>query len=243
MKFRFSIPVALLCSAVSVVAFDETFDQAQAAYDEGRYAEASILYENLLSNNVRNIEVEYNLANACFKNGELPQAVLHYRKAWYSAPRDPDIRANMNFALSAAGTIEPAAELTGKFFNMLSKNEWVMAAIGSYILFTLLMVLGMLIRPAKRMLAKLSLLPAALILISAGGWWHWHQLRTNPEWIVVKSGTTALFGPMTGSTAHYSIPLASIVRQQSTDSKGWVEIEYDGKKGWVEQQYIQRVSP
>ena len=106
-----------------------------------------------------------------------------------------------------------------------------------------MMVLGMLIRPAKRILAKLSLLPAALVLVSAGGWWHWHQLQANPEWVVVKSGATALFGPMDGSTAHYNIPLAAIVRQHNTDSKGWIEIEYDGKNGWLKDEYIQRVSP
>ena len=237
------IGLALLAFMPPAQANDKTFLQAQAAYDDGRYAEASMLYENLLGQGIRNIEVEYNLANACFKNGDLPQAVLHYRKAWYGAPRDPDIRANMHFALTATGAVEPASSFVDRFLNLFSKNTWLMTAIGSYIIFTLLMVLGMLIRPAKRVLAKLSLLPIALILISAGGWWHWHQLQTRPEWVVVKPGATALFGPMEGSTAHYNIPLAAIVRQHSPDSKGWIEIKYDEKNGWLKQEYIQRVSP
>lgn len=221
----------------------ELFLMAQAAYDDSRYAEASLLYEELLSINIENLEVEYNLGNAYFKNGDLPQAVLHYRKAWYTAPRDPDVLANMRFALNAAGAIESTPSFIERLFEMLSKNTWIMAAISGYIIFTLLMVLGLLIRPAKRVLTRASLLPAALILISAGGWWHWHQFQENPEWVVIKSGTTALFGPMEGTTAHYNIPLASIVRQRSTDPKGWVEVEYDGKNGWLKQEYIQRVSP
>jgi hypothetical protein len=101
----------------------------------------------------------------------------------------------------------------------------------------------MLVRPAKLTLAKLSLLPAALILVAAGGWWHWQQLGLHPEWVVVKSGATAFFGPVEGSTAHYKIPLAALVRQRGSDSKGWVEIEYDGKNGWLKAEYIKSVSP
>lgn len=243
MKIRPIIVVALLLSALSSFAFDQTFTKAQAAYDDGRYAEASMLYETLLSNGVSNVEVQYNLANAYFKNSDLPQAVWHYRKAWYAAPRDPDIRANMHFALNAAGAAEPAPTFMEKTFSALSQNEWIQTAIGAYVVFTLLLILGMLIRPTKRMMAKLSLIPAALFLLAAGGWWHWQQMKAQPESVVVKSGATALFGPVEGSTAHYKVPLAAIIRQRSTDSKGWVEIEYDGKNGWLKDEYIRRVSP
>jgi len=221
----------------------EIFLMAQAAYDGGRYAEAASLYGQMASNGVGNIELHYNLANAYFKNGTLSEAVLHYRKAWYKAPRDPDIRANLHFALNAAGAVEPAPTFLERLFNILSQGEWIVAATGGYMVFALLLILGMLIRPAKRTLAKLGLLPAALVLLAAGGWWHWQQFKANPEWVVVKSSATALFGPIEGTTAHYKIPPAALVRQQSTDSKGWVEVEYDGKKGWLKEAYIKRVYP
>jgi tetratricopeptide (TPR) repeat protein len=255
MKTRLIIVAALFLSALSPTAFgtieknppqtgkSETFLMAQAAYDDGRYAEASMLYEKLLSNGIANVEIQYNIANAYFKNSELPQAVWHYRKAWYAAPRDPDIRANMHFALNAAGAVEPSPSFIEKTFFVLSQNEWIQAAIAAYVIFTLLLIMGMLIRPAKRMMVKLSLIPAILILMAAGGWWHWQQMKILPESVVIKSGATALFGPVEGSTAHYKVPLAALVRQRSNDSKGWVEIEYDGKNGWLKAEYIQRVSP
>ena len=244
MKILFPIVAALLLSSTAAWSREEPrFSAAKTAYDEAHYAEAAQLYEQLLSNGVANVEVQYNLANAYFKNAQLPEAVWHYRKAWYAAPRDPDIRANMHFALNAAGAAEPAPDPLAKTLSSLSKNEWLMVAIGAYLLLTLLLMLGLLVRRAKRLLYKLSLLPAALILISAGGLWHWQQFENNPEWVVVKSGATALYGPVEQSTAHYELPLAALVRQRSTDSKGWVEIEYDGKKGWLKQKYIHRVSP
>ena len=250
MKTLFAALAAVLFTALSSpargdeeVSKSALFLEAQAAYDGGFYAEASALYEKLLDSGVKNLEVEYNLANAYFKNGNLSDAVLHYRRAEYSAPRDPDIRANLHFALHAAGAIEPAPSWVEKFLKTLSQQEWIMLAIGAYIVFTLLLILGMLIRPAKRTLAKLSLLPAVLILTSAGGWWQWQQLKINPEWVVVKSGATALFGPVEGSTAHYSLPLGAIAHQRSIDPKGWIEIRYDGKNGWLKGDYIKSVSP
>ncbi len=219
------------------------FLAAQAAYDGGCYAEAASLYRQLTSNGVDNVELHYNLANAHFKNGNLPEAVLHYRKAWYKAPRDPDIRANLHFALNAAGAAEPTPSFLERLLNVLSQTGWIVAATGGYIVFILLLILGMLVRPAKRTLAKLSLLPALFILLTAGGWWHWQQLRTHPEWVVVQSGATALFGPIEGATAHYKVPVAALVSQHGTDTKGWIEIEYDGKKGWLKTKYIKRVYP
>ena len=84
---------------------DKSFLEAQAAYDDGRYAEAVMLYSKLLDRGVSNHEVHYNLANAYFKDSDLSHAVWHYRKAWHDAPRDPDIRANLHFALNAAGAL------------------------------------------------------------------------------------------------------------------------------------------
>ncbi len=244
MKILSSIVAALLLSSVFALATEEqTFSAAQTAYDDGRYAEASLLYEELLSNGVSNVEVQYNLANAYFKNAQLPEAIWHYRKAWYAAPRDPDIRANMHFALNATGAVEPTPGPLEKTFSMLSQNEWIRVAISAYLLFTLLLILGLFIRPAKRTMGKLSLLPAALILVAIGGWWHWQQFKSNPEAVVVRANATALFGPVEGSTAHYKLPLGALVRQRGTNAKGWVEIEYDEKNGWLKVEYIHRVSP
>ena len=139
--------------------------------------------------------------------------------------------------------MEPAPSFIERSFNLLSQTEWIITAIGGYIAFTTLLILGMLIRSAKRTLMKLSLFPAALILIATAGWWNWYQLEGNPEWVVSKSGAIALFGPVEGSTAHYKIPLAALVQQKNIDTKGWVEIQYDGKQGWIKQEYIQPVYP
>lgn len=222
---------------------EETFRNAQAAYDDSRYAEAVMLYEELLSSGASNVEVHYNLANALFKDSDLPDAIIHYRKAWYQNPRDPDIQANLHFALNATGAAEPAPGIIKRVLQLLSLSEWLMAAIAGYLLLTVLLAMAQWIKPARRLILKLCLAPILLILLASAGWHQWHSFRTNPEWVVVKNGGTALFGPVEGSTAHYKLPLGALVQQKSIDPKGWVEIRYDHKNGWIKAEYIKTVSP
>ena len=221
----------------------ETFLLAQAAYDAGRYSESATLYGLLISNGVDNVEVYYNQANACFREGDLPAAVLNYRRAWHLAPRDPGIRANLHFALNAAGAIESTPNLRERVFTSLSKGEWIMLATISYTVFVLLLIFSLMLRLPRRLTVKMILLPTLCILLSTGGWLHWRQFESNPEWVVVNSNATALFGPIDGTTAHYRVPLGALVKQLGSDSKGWIEIEYDGKNGWLKESHIKRVSP
>jgi tetratricopeptide (TPR) repeat protein len=220
----------------------EIFLAAQTAYDDSRYEEAAALYAQLISNGVDNVELHYNLANAHFKSGNLPEAVLQYRRAWYQAPRDPDIRANLHFALNAAGAVEPSPGFIPKMLSTLSLSEWMAAAAGGYLLLMVLLLLSLMLRRARRLLLKCCLLPFAIILLAVGGWRYWSGMNADPEWVIVRSGATTLFGPIEGATAHFKVPLAALVRQ-SSDAKGWVEIEYDGNEGWIREAYIKRVYP
>lgn len=243
MKSLMPILTALLALAIQANANEALFGKAQTAYDDGRYGEAIVLYTQLLDDGIANGEVHYNLANAFFKDSDLSAAVWHYRKAWYSAPRDPDIRANLHFALNAAGAIEPIPGFSERVLSTLSIEEWILAGVAGYVLLTLLLLLALRLKPARRFLLKLSLIPMSVLLLAGAGWWYWIQYHNRPEWVVTQTEATALFGPVEGSTAHYKIPLGALVRQSSTDSKGWIEVEYDGKQGWLKSDYISRLSP
>ena len=219
------------------------FEEAQAAYDSGSYSEAARLYQNMLSNGIDNVEVYYNLANADFKAGDLPQAVRYYRRAWYTAPRDPDIRANLHFALNAVGAIEPEYPFIQRMLLTFSSREWIWIAAGSYLVLALFILMAMLIRGARAAFLRLCLLPLAALLMALGGWLTWRGFGALPEGVIATTGITALYGPVEGSTAHYKLPAGALVRLTGTDSKGWVEVEYDGKKGWVNRGTILTLYP
>lgn len=76
------------------------FENANKAYEAGRYDEAISDYAKILGEGIENPEVYYNLANACFRQNRLGEAILYYEKAKLLAPGDEDIAANLAFARS-----------------------------------------------------------------------------------------------------------------------------------------------
>ncbi len=74
------------------------FEQANKLYEQGRFPAAAVAYENLLRSGQRSAAVYFNLGNACFKSGQVGKAIVNYRLAERLAPRDPAIRANLQFA-------------------------------------------------------------------------------------------------------------------------------------------------
>ena len=242
MRLFLSMFAGLALSILSAHAQHEPFLKAQTAYDGGRYAEAVLLYEKMIDQGTVNPEVHYNLANACFKDSDLPKAVWHYRKAWYEMPRDPDTKANLHFALNAAGAIESTPGFAERMLSTLSQGEWIIAATAGYLLLAVFLLL-LLVKISRRLVLKICLVPLGIVLLSSLGWLQWNRLQTHPEWVVVKTEATALFGPVEGSTAHFKMPIGALVRQRSIDPKGWIEVEYDNKQGWLKSEYISRVSP
>ena len=79
-------------------------EAANALYQQRDYAGARQAYEALLQQDGPRVNVLYNLGNACYQTGELGWAIVHYEQALLSAPRDGDLRANLNAALAARRT-------------------------------------------------------------------------------------------------------------------------------------------
>src|SRR5688500_8636546 len=84
---------------VQCVAAD--FESANRLYEKGDYAGAAAGYQSVVQSGKASAEVYFNLGNAHFKNGQIGKAIASYRRAQELTPRDPDIRANLNFARGA----------------------------------------------------------------------------------------------------------------------------------------------
>lgn len=74
------------------------FQQANQAYQNADYSQASELYEKLVKDNVSSAELFFNLANTYFRQNQLGRAIFNFKQALNLAPRDPDIRFNLNYA-------------------------------------------------------------------------------------------------------------------------------------------------
>jgi hypothetical protein len=86
---------------------DELFSAANRKYDEGKFQEASGLYESLISDGVTSGNVYYNLGNAYYKLGKKGKALVNYERARRYIPNNEDLYANISFIRAATDVAEP----------------------------------------------------------------------------------------------------------------------------------------
>jgi tetratricopeptide (TPR) repeat protein len=145
-----------------------SFEAANKLYEEGKYAEAAAGYERLLQGGRASAALYFNLGNAAFKSSQIGRAIAAYRQAERLAPRDPDVRANLQFARNQVQGPSLAVGRWQRWLSRLTLNEWtVMAAAAFWLLFLLLALLQW--RPAlKASLRRAALAAAAGTILLAG---------------------------------------------------------------------------
>jgi len=126
------------------------FEAANKLYEQGRFPEAAVAYEEILKVGPPSDTVYFNLGNARFKAGQTGRAIAAYRQAEQLSPRDPGIRFNLQFARKkVAGGEAPVASVWPRALTALTLNEWsVLSACALWIWFSLLALRE--VRPALR---------------------------------------------------------------------------------------------
>ncbi len=122
-------------AAISATAFDA----ANKLYEEGKFTAAVSAYEKLLQSGQASAALYFNLGNAFYKSGQIGRAIATYRQAELISPRDPDLRANLQFARKQ---IQSPTLLPGRLERWLSRltlNEWTLLAAGAVWLWLLLL--------------------------------------------------------------------------------------------------------
>jgi tetratricopeptide (TPR) repeat protein len=219
----------------------ETFLQANKLYEEGKYSQAAAAYDGLLRGGRISPEIYFNAGDAWLKAGQLGRAIYAFRRAEELAPRDPDIRANLQIARNQAGA--GSAALPGsrwtRWVERLTLNEWTVGASLGVALFFLLLTARQ-ISPA---LARTTggwaiLLAAASVWLLACLGLSADQRLLEKSSIVLVSEAVARRGPMDESqsafTAHDGAEL--LVLSQHGD---WLQVTDDAKRiGWLSQKDV-----
>jgi tetratricopeptide (TPR) repeat protein len=145
MKGVFSILLffgALLCPChAGATDSAAAFDAGNRLYAEGKFAEAAGAYEKILEAGQASAALYFNLGNAYFKSGQIGRAIAAYRQAQKISPRDPDLRANLQFARNQVqGPTRKPGRLE-HWLATLSLNEWTwLSACAIWLVFALLTV-------------------------------------------------------------------------------------------------------
>ena len=165
----------------------DTFQAAENAHASGLYQNAIDLYEQLIAEPFNQPELYFNLGNAAYKKGDLALAIKSYRRAQYLAPRDPDIRANLRYALDAAGAPIPETSRFTRLFFSLSENQWIQFTIGLYALLIIPLFIILMINRPRVILNRFAGLLTFFLARSITALIQYQKRNDQPEYVVIES--------------------------------------------------------
>jgi len=219
----------------------DTHALAVEAYRAGDWESAETLWRDVLrategDDDFDRASVLYDIGNCAFRRGNVLAAVGWYTAAARRAPRDGDVRANLEFARTEAG-LDPAdrGDLEATFARLVTaltvaEAEWLVlvALFGLAIAFVYEALYG---GPFGRRAVTVALVVLALTLVP------WiAALRAaagDPYLVVADSGAPVRSEPRDDATV-LSTAGAGEILERTDAFPGWIEVELDeGRSGWV----------
>lgn len=237
MKRFFSILSAAFLCATTLLASDLTanFSAANQLYSEGKFSQAAKAYTAMLDSGAVSPNLLFNAGNAEFKSGNLGRAIAAYRRAALFAPRDVDVRANLNFARNQVQGGSMAGSHWESMLGTLTLNEWTaLALIAFWLAFGLFV--AMQLRPdwknSLRGFARGAAIATVLLGACLGAAASFHFSKQVA--VVVSPDATTRSGPFSDAqnafAVHDGAELAVLDQRN-----GWVQVsDNSGRSGWIQ---------
>ena len=228
------VVVALLPLCAQAALPTAVFDAANKLYEEGKFAEAASAYEKLAESGQVSAALYFNLGNAYFKSGQIGRAIAAYRAAQHIAPRDPDLRANLQFARNQTPKPTLLPSRWQRWLGRLTLNEWTLLAAGVFWLWLVLLAILQWrpdLRPALRSYAfSLAVLAALLCICAVVALCEARFTRTA---IVVTREATVRYGPLAESPAAFTAHDGAELRVLDQKEE-WLQVSAGpGRIGWL----------
>lgn len=239
----------LVCGAVrGDSAAANQYNQANRLYAAGDFQAAREQYLAVVATGVEDARLYYNLGNACFKTGELGEAILWYERARRLDPRDPDIRNNLRFANAVKQDRDPEAgslvwQAVERAFAYPTLNELcVVFSALLVLLFSLGVVRLRRTGPATAGWTALlalcaTLLLADTVLLTARVYYR----STVREAIVTAPEGTARSGPGRDQTAVFVVHEGTKLRLERQQSEWLLSRLANGLGGWLHQDVLEEI--
>ncbi len=226
------VALSPLCARAAVSA--AAFDAANRLYEEGKFAEAVSAYETLAQPGQVSAALYFNLGNAYFKSGQIGRAIAAYRAAQQITPRDPDLRANLQFARNQTPSPTLLPSRWQRWLSRLTLDEWTLLAAGAVWLWLLLLAVLQwrpTLRPVLRgyvfSLAVLAALLCACVAAALG------ETRLIHTAIVVAPEATVRYGPLAESPAAFTVHDGAELRVLDHKDE-WLQVSAGpGRIGWL----------
>ncbi len=233
--FGFILLIVLCAFKLNAATIGEQFDQANKLYEIGRYDESASVYESIINSGHQSVAIYFNWGNALFKSGKVGKAIYAYLNAERLSPRDPDVKANLEFARK---TISNGAVIVKKrwidYINKFSLNEWtICTAFVFWCFFVMLAMCQWRIEYKNKL--RFSIKISLVMLIFFGlclGLSAYDRVKNRTAIVIVKEGN-AHQGPFDESPNKFTI--IDGLEFNILDTKGdWIQvIDSSNRVGWV----------
>ena len=222
---------------------DSLWNAANAAYAEGRWADAVADYTMISDAGLESASLYCNAGNAYFKDGNIPMAIVCYERSLKLDPSYEDARFNLD--LLNAGLqdrIDPVPELIlktwfRKFCYAADSDAWTIIFIVSFAVFcglVLLFLLGRTIAARRSgFFAGIAVLLFAIMALSFAVWQKNDYMRAD-EAVVMRPVTSVKSSP-SGEASKDLFILHEGTKVKLIDQLGtWSNVELaDGRQGWM----------
>jgi tetratricopeptide (TPR) repeat protein len=235
---NFLLIVALLlpmwATAAIEASIDAQFEVANKLYAQNKFAEAATAYEQIVAAGSASPALYFNLGNAHFKASQIGRAIAAYRDAQELSPRDPDIRANLQFARNRVQGPRVTPSRWQTWLASVTANEWAMFSTVA-----IWVMLGLLITRCVRPALTPTLRPwtfasiIAALVIFVGTRLAIHQSNSQFIGIVTVTDATIRNSPLdeapSAFTAHDGAELRVLDHKDD-----WLQVTDDNHRfGWV----------
>ncbi len=235
-----AILIVLGTADVHAEAAATAFDGVNRLYEQGKFLEAASGYEKLLQTGQTSEAIYFNWGNAWFKAGRFGRAIAAYQQAERIAPRDPDVRANLQFARNQVQgpTIRP--EPLWRWLGKLNLSEWTwLDSAALWVWLALLTLLQW--RPTLRPTLRVYTVWAGVISVACFACFAaaWYSDRFAKRAIIIAQEAVARQAPLDESQSAFT--LHDGAELQILDQKDqWIQVRADaGRIGWVRRDSVQ----
>lgn len=224
------------------------YNEANSLYQNGGFADALGIYEELIEGGIQNPDLYYNAANASYRAGHLGRAILYLERAKKLAPSDSDIRSNLAYLNSIKTDHEQVdenvvVEFIGSLYERLTVNT-VMWWSAITFLIAMACATGYLFTTGWHRKALLSTgIVMTLVFLTASGiaGEKIYRQKTVIEAVVITDTAEAYSGPGSENTHIFTIHEGSkvVVERGQND---WLLIRLkSGAGGWINNKALVKI--
>ncbi|HOD11651.1 MAG TPA: hypothetical protein PLO93_06635 [Candidatus Omnitrophota bacterium] len=213
------------------------FYEANLSYKQGDYHQAAIFYEEILGQGIVGGALYYNLGNSYFKLQQLGKSILNYERAKLFIPRDSDLQANLDYALSLSPQKPVAQEvpfverIIRSYQDMFTAREMMWISVLFCVVLGIVVIFAEAFRLSFNKRWVVVTFVAVLVFGQVSIWINKsHDLVRTA---VILGDTQARFEPKDQATEHFRLIAGEKVFVIRIEGD-WAKVKrFDGKIGWI----------